>query len=148
MKRNIAFAGIFVIAVIATFVIANNNNRNTDLANQDNFIRTIELPSTISRIAVMSGVGDSGGNGNHSTLRSVMLVRTELTKDNLQEIFVDLGFNYVGMYLHLRNWNYPEFLIRQATNYQFRSPRSFLLEFEELKSIDDFTNYYFIEFIK
>ena len=119
---------------------------NPALSRQDTLINAVELPDTIERIVVRSAIGDSGGNGNHRTLRSVMLVRTELTREELREIFIGLGFHHIGM--DVRNWDYPEFIIRQAISYQFSSPRNFRLEFEELRSLDEFAGYYFIEFIR
>jgi len=144
-KKSICIVGMLIVAISSFFIIA-NANRNTNLARLDNLIRTIELPDTIEIIAIQSAVGDSGGNGNHRTLRSVMLVRTNTTIESLSETLVNLGFHHMSM--AVRNWEYPEFNIHQATGYQFRSPREFQITFNELKSVDEFQGYYFIEFIR
>ena len=136
---------ILLLVIIALYILPSPISGSGDLEKQDDFIAKMELPDTIERIAVRSAIGDSGGNGDYNTLRSVMLVRTELNKEDLEGIFVSLGFYDKGME---RNWDYPQFVVREATNQTFNSPRDFRLEFEELRNVDTFNGYFFIEFIK
>ena len=147
MKKMLC--AIVVIALVAIIVIVFINDRNNSLVNQDSFIRTLELPCTIEQIAVISAVGDSGGNGNHNTLRSVMLVRTELTRDALIDIFINLGFQLgFSPFNNSGNQTYPTVTaIIQPSSYQFNSPRNFRLDFEELKNTNEFDEYFFVEFI-
>ena len=146
MKKAFVIVGTLALVVVA-FIVFTNISRNIVLASQDNFIRTIELPDAVERIAVRSAIGDSGGSGDHRTFRSVMLVRTELTRENLMEIIIDLG-------LCRRNsdesadYFFYDIFVREASGYQFRSPNSFRLEFEELRDADMLDGYYFIELIR
>ena len=146
MKKALIITGLFVLAVVV-FIVATDNSRA--LSNQDYFVRTIELPYTVEMIAVRSAIGDSGGNGNFNTLRSVMLVRTELPREYLVDVFIDLDFR-LGFNPFNRDGNpdYPRiWIIREPDGYQFRSPRGFRLDFEELKGMNEFCGYFFVEFI-
>jgi len=136
MKRALIALGVLGLAIIV-FVFVADYCRNAALSSQDDFVRSIELPYTIERIAVRSAIGDSGGSGSQITLRSVMLVRTELSKDALAEILFDDN-TYVPSF-----WS-----IQEAGGYQFNSAREFRLDFEELKGVHVLEGYFFIEFIR
>ncbi|MCL2387787.1 MAG: hypothetical protein FWC89_09615 [Defluviitaleaceae bacterium] len=139
--KKMVFIGVIVL------LVAFAGCSSADVATQDNLIRTIELPDTIERVAVRSAIGDSGGNGNHNTIRSVMLVRTDLTRDDLVDVFIDLDFR--SPFNRDGNPNYPHVArIIQPNGYQFNSPREFRLDFEELKHLDTFDGYFFIEFTR
>ena len=49
---------------------------------------------------------------------------------------------------HIVNGDTPICYITRCENSVFKSAREFTLEFEELESVEDFSDYYFIEFIK
>jgi len=145
MKRVFIIIGALLIVALIVIYIYPKSINGDDLASQDKYLATMEMPDNIERIAVRSAIGDSGVELEYSTLRSVMLVRTELSKVELTDVLVNLGFYDKG---GTRNWDYPSFVVREATNYQFRSPNDFHLEFEELKNIDELNGFYYIEFIK
>ena len=119
------------ILAIITIVILIRSIDNAALARQDSLIRAIELPHTVEVIAVRSAIGDSGGNGNHRTLRTVMLVRAEMPED-LRKALTDQGFRPNS--------------IQEANGYLFSSPRGFRIAFEELKNTIEFDGYYFLTF--
>ena len=135
---------VFAISLIFIATISMACASRVELENQERLISAIELPHSIEFVSIKSAIGDSGGNGNYSTLRTVMLVRTDLTISELREFFIENGFR-LGEYN--RETGYPSFVVRETSSYQFNSSRAFKLEFEELKSVDDFSRYYFIEFI-
>ena len=49
---------------------------------------------------------------------------------------------------HIENSSTPICYITDCEDSIFKSERNFILEFDELKKVKDFTDYYFIEFIK
>lgn len=49
---------------------------------------------------------------------------------------------------HIENSSTPICYITHCEDSIFKSERNFILEFDELKKVKDFTDYYFIEFIK
>jgi len=116
-----------------------------ELSGQHELIRSIELPYTVEMIAIQSAIGDSGGNGDHRTLRTVMLVNTEMGIDDLGDVFVAAGFYRNSS---SSNWERPQFEIQATSGYQFRSRNNFNLTFDELKELDNFEGYYFIEFLR
>ena len=157
MKRAIAIIGVVFFVAIAFIIfrgVRSTISRNIALSNLDNIVRTIELPCTIERIAVRSAVGDSGGNGNFRTLRSVMLIRTYLTRDELISELYQMGLHRI--FLPCPHGNFdggcecPPIrwsTIQEPRSYQFNSSRGFILNFDELKGITMFDGYHFIEFI-
>ena len=157
MKKQVVMivAAFFIVAVLFVFVIIaavmlfNHRNNPAVLRAQDDYIRSLELPDTVTQIAVRSAMGDSGGNGSHRTYRTVMLVKTELDRYELARVFDCLGFRInFHRFHHTLNRSFPEILIiREPDGYRFNSPRGFRLDFEELKNIDDFDGYFFIQFV-
>ena len=145
MKRVLIIVGsLLLIALIVIYLLPKSTNED-DLTSQEKYLTTMEMPDKIERIVVRSAIGDSGTEVDYNTLRSVMLVKTDLSKAELTDAFVNLGFYDKG---GTRNWDYPSFVVREAINYQFRSPNDFRLEFEELKYLDELNGYFYIEFIK
>ena len=134
MKNNknlIIIAIIFAFAIlIFTFLYS-----NTGLKGFEKKIDNIVLPEGIEKIAIKSAIGDSGGNGNYSTYRVVLVVKTEKEIDELKQKFEN---NDVTSYYYITN----------CKDSIFESARNFKLHFDELEKIDDYTDYYFIEFIK
>ena len=103
------------------------------------------LPENIERIAVKSRIGDSGGNGDYSTYRVVLVVKTEMTIEELNREFASRNLTFLT---HITYRNTPICYITHCENKVFKSDRDFKLTFNELEGIEDFSNYYFIEFIK
>ena len=109
-------------------------------------VSNIVLPDNIEKIAINSAIGDSGGNGDYSTLRVVLLVKTEITLDELKQELENMNLKFPNHYVSRDNK--PIFNITHCENNVFESARNFSLTFNELKEIEDYRNYYFIEFIE
>jgi hypothetical protein len=60
---------IILMAIIAMIFISFWFYLNTGLKKFENEISNFVLPNNIEKIAIKSGVGDSGGNGDYSTYR-------------------------------------------------------------------------------
>ncbi|MCL2575311.1 MAG: hypothetical protein FWE33_02645 [Defluviitaleaceae bacterium] len=138
----------FIILVVVSLVVF-VYFYESPLSRQGNFIRALELPHTIEMIAIISARGDSGGNSNRSTLRSVMLVKTELPREDIIDVFTTVGFStWLNPFDIDRNLDYPIISkIIEPSSYQFSSLRNFHLIFDELIDCDTFDGFYFIEFI-
>lgn len=141
-KRNIILGVIFICSIVfVCFLIS----ENTGLKAFEKEILNIEIPQNVEKIAMKSGIGDSGGNGDYSTYRVVFVVKTEISLDELKREFdnKEMTSSTYKTYSGL-----PIAYITKCEGNIFKSSRNFVLEFDELKEIEDFSNYYFIEFIK
>jgi len=107
----------------------------------ENEIANILLPIGTEKIAIKSAIGDSGGNGEYFTLRVVLVVKTDLNKNELEATINKIAS-------HFLEENRLFFEITHCENSIFRSPVEFILEFDELLGISDYSNYFFIEFIE
>ena len=109
-------------------------------------MNNIALPPNIEKIAIKSAIGDSGGNGDYSTLRVILVVKTELTIDELKQEFENINLKFPNHYKN--NNNTPIFYITHCASSVFESSRDFTVTFNELTKIEDYSNYYFIEFVE
>ena len=75
-RKKIILGIIFIFAIGFICLLI---NRNTGLRAFEKEVLNIELPQKIEKIAMRSGIGDSGGNGDYSTYRVVFVVKTEMT---------------------------------------------------------------------
>ena len=121
-----------ILCICAIIFICLWINENTGLKAFEKEVINIEIPQNIEKIAMKSGIGDSGGNGDYSTYRVVLAVKTTLSIDELKQEFADVNNCY----------------ITKCKNNVFESELHFKLEFDELEKIEDYSNYYFIEFVK
>ena len=119
---------------------------NTKLKNLEDEVNNIALPPNIEKIAIKSAIGDSGGNGDYSTLRVILVVKTELTIDELKQEFENINLKFPNHYKN--NNNTPIFYITHCASSVFESSRDFTVTFNELTKIEDYSNYYFIEFVE
>lgn len=142
MKKKILIIGI-IMAVIAfsLFILYSN----APLKRLEKQVSNIVLPENIEKIAIKSGIGDSGGNGNYSTLRVVLLVKSQLTINELKHEFENMNLKFENHYKN--NNNTPILNITNCKSNVFKSSRNFELNFNELTKVEDYSNYYFIEFI-
>lgn len=140
-NKNLIVIIIIIFAILICFFI----NSNTGLRGLEKEVSNFVLPDNIERIAMKSGIGDSGGNGDYSTYRVVLVVKTEMTIDELNQEFESKNLTFSS---HIVNSNTPICYITHCQNKVFKSSRDFKLIFDELDEIEDFSNYYFIEFIK
>jgi hypothetical protein len=68
-----------------------------------------------------------------------------MSLDELKEQFESRNLTFVT---HIKNSGAPICYITHCENNVFESDRDFTLTFNELENVNDFTDYYFIEFIK
>ena len=120
---------MIVVTIICVWMYS-----NAGLKRFEKEVSKITLPENVEVIAMKSGIGDSGGNGDYSTYRVVLVVKTKMSIQELNEEF--------------ENSNKPICYITHCENSVFKSDREFTLEFDELEQVKDFNDYYFIEFIK
>ena len=92
-----------------------------------------------------SGIGDSGGNGDYSTYRVIFVIKTEMTIDELKEEFDNKKMTFLT---HKENSELPLVYITKCESNIFESSRNFRLVFDDFEKIEDFSNHYFLEFIK
>lgn len=110
-------------------------SQNTGLKAFEKEVLSFSLPDNVEKIAMKSGIGDSGGNGDYSTYRVVLVVKAQISIDELKKEFEDINI-------------YKYYYITKCENSVFESPRQFKLKFDKLEKIEDYSNYYYIEFIK
>lgn len=140
MKNKVLIVIILIISVI--FLVCYLHS-NTTLEKE---VSNIVLPQNIEKIAIKSAIGDSGGNGNYSTHRVVLVVKTEMTINELKQEFEDMNLKFPNHYENSNNT--PVFYITHCESNVFKSSREFSVTFNELAKIEDYSNYYFIEFIE
>ena len=141
-KNKIILIVIFVcVLVFVCFWI----NQNTGLKAFEKDVLNIQLPDNVEKISMKSGIGDSGGNGDYSTYRVVFVIKTEMTIDELKEEFDNKKMTFLT---HKENSELPFVYITKCESNVFESSRNFRLVFDDLEKIEDFSNYYFLEFIK
>ena len=143
MKKKLL---LFIVPLIAVIVfIGFLVYFNTGLRAFEKEVAGIPLPENIEVIATKSGIGDSGGNGDHSTYRVVLAVKTKMSMEELKE---ELKNRNLTLPRQDVNSNNPICYITGCEGSVFRSSRNFYLEFDELEKVKDFNGYYFLEFIK
>jgi hypothetical protein len=142
--KNKKFLIIFIV-IIAMIFISIWLYLNTGLKGFEKEISNFVLPDNIEKIAMKSGIGDSGGNGDYSTYRVVLVVKTEMSLDELKQEFANRNLTSST---HILNSGTPICYITKCENSVFESARDFTLTFKELENVNDFTDYYFIECIK
>lgn len=118
---------------------------NTGLKEFEKEVFNIAFSEDIEIIATKSGIGDSGGNGDYSTYRVVLVVKTKMSIEELNEEFKTRNLTVTS---HILNSDKPICYITHCENSIFESAREFRLKFDELEMVQDFKDYYFIEFIK
>ncbi len=145
MKNKKLIIIIFIV-VAAMIFIGSWIYSNTGLKGFEKEISNFALPENIEKIAIKSAIGDSGGNGNYSTYRVVLIVKTEMTIKELKQEFENMNLKFSNYYKNRDNT--PIFYITHCESNVFKSSREFSLTFNELAKIEDYSNYYFIEFIE
>ncbi len=143
MKKNKKL--IIFIVIIAMIFIVFLLYSNTGLKGFEKEISNFLLPENIEKIAIKSGIGDSGGNGDYSTYRVVLVAKTEMSINELNQEFENRNLTFSS---HIVNSGTPICYITKCEDNVFKSQRDFTLTFDELEKVEDFTDYYFIEFIK
>ncbi len=144
--KNKKMVIIIVIAIIVITIICFFLYSNTGLKGLENQVDNIVLPEYIEKIALKSKIGDSGGNGNYSTLRVVLVVKTEKSLNELEQELKNMNLKFPNYYK--KNNNVPIFYITNCESNVLNSSRDFSITFDELKDIEDYNNYYFIEFVE
>ncbi|MCI8617445.1 MAG: hypothetical protein HFJ60_04285 [Clostridia bacterium] len=140
-KSTIIICIVIIVIIFIVFWLYSN----TGLKGFENEISNFILPENIEKITIKSGIGDSGGNGDYSTYRVVLIVKTEMSIDELNQEFENRKLTSSS---HIVNSGTPICYITHCEDTIFKSQRNFTLSFDELEKVEDFTDYYFIEFIK
>ena len=141
-KNKIILIIIFICVIVFVYFWI---NQNTGLKEFEKEVLNIQLPNNVEKISVKSGISDSGGNGDYSTYRVVLIIKTEMTIDKLKEEFNNKNMTFLT---HKENSELPFVYITKCESNIFESSRNFRLVFDDLEKIEDFSNYYFLEFIK
>lgn len=139
IKKIISFIIIIAIIVICSYIYF-----NTGLKGFEKKVSNLILPTGIEKIAMKSGIGDSGGNGDYSTYRVVYIVRTKMSIDELNDKFAKRKLTSSS---HILNSGMPICYITHCESEVFKSERDFRLTFDKLGEIEDYSDYYFLEFI-
>ena len=143
MKKKM-FIFIIPLMIIVT-VICSWAYANTGLKRFEKEVSKITLPENVEVIAKKSGIGDSGGNGDQSTYRVVLAVKTKMSLEELNQEFENRKMTFSS---HVAGSNKPICYITLCKENIFKSDRKFELTFGELECVKEFDGYYFIEFIK
>ena len=133
---------MIVVSIICLWLCS-----NAGLKRFEKEVSKITLPENVEVIAMKSGIGDSGGNGDYSTYRVVLAVKTKMSIHQLSKEFENRNLTFSSHIVN-RNSNKPICYITHCESSVFKSDREFTLGFDELEQVKDFNNYYFIEFIK
>lgn len=144
-NKKLVFFMVIIIA-IAIAIICFFLYSNIALKDLENQVDNIEFPDYIEKIALKSKIGDSGGNGDYSTLRVVLVVKTEKSLNELEQEFKNMNLKFPNHYKE--NNNVPILYITDCESNVFKSSVNFSITFDELKDIEDYNNYYFIEFVE
>ena len=75
----------------------------------------------------------------------MLVVKTEMSLDELNQEFENRNLTSSS---HIVNSDTPICYITHCESNVFRSELNFTLTFDELEKIEDYSDYYFIEFIK
>lgn len=137
---------IIIIIVVIVFSIGLFMYSNTRLKGLEKQVDNIILPNNIEKIALKGEVGDSGGNGDYSTLRVVLVVKTEMSLNELTEEFENMNLKFT--YYFKNNDHRPIFYITHCKSNVFKSSRDFSITFDKLEHIESYDHYYFIEFVE
>ena len=87
---------IIIFIVIISILIYSFLYSNTGLNGLEKEVSKFVLPENIEKIAIKSGIGDSGGNGDYSTYRVVLVVKTEMTLDELNQEFESRNLTFLS----------------------------------------------------
>ena len=140
-KGIIIIAMVVIIILICLFL-----QSNTELKGLEKQVDNIALPEDVEKVALKSKIGDSGGNGNYSTCRVVLVVKTENSLNDLKQKFESMNLKFPNYFRN--NDNTPVFYITHCENSLFKSSRNFSINFDELEHIENYNNYFFVEFVE
>ncbi len=141
-RKVIIIVVIVVIAILICFFL----QANTRLEGLEKQIDNIVLPENVEKVALKSKIGDSGGNGDYSTCRVVLVVKTEKSLNELQQEFENMNLKFPNYYKN--NNNTPIFYITHCESNVFKSARDVSINFDELENIKNYDDYFFIEFVE
>ena len=141
-KKKLILLVLFIVGIV---LIGMWMYFNTGLKGFEKEVSNFALPENIERIAMKSGIGDSGGNGDYSTYRVVLVVKTKMSIKDLNEEFENRNLTFSS---HIENSDKPICYITRCEGSIFKSDRKFELNFDELEQVNEFDDYFFIEFIK
>lgn len=127
----ISVIGFLIVSLSCLFLYSNNRG----LKGLEKQLANIILSHNIEKIAIKSAIGDSGGNGEHSTFREVLLVKTKMSIGEVTKEFKNLDLKFPNHYKNRDN--IPIFHITYCESSVFKSSRYFSIKFNEFKGIKD-----------
>jgi hypothetical protein len=143
-KRVFGFVALAVVMILSLVYFP--IRQSVALRGLEREVAGIAWPLGIEKVALHSAVGDSGGNGDHSTLRAVLVVKSVLDTAELSKTIESLELRFPNHYKYSNGA--PLFFVTPCTGSTFKSEREFTLHFEELNQITEFNNLYFLEFVE
>lgn len=143
MKKKMLIFMILLIIVVALICLW--MYFNTGLKGFEKEVSKITLPENVEVIAMKSGIGDSGGNGDYSTYRVVLVVKTKMSLEELNKEFENRKLTFSS---HVVGSDKPICYITRCEESMFKSDRKYELNFDELEQVKEYDDFYFIEFIK
>lgn len=144
-NKKVAVIICISILVIIMILICNWLYQNTGLRGFEKEVSNISLPEKVEKISIKSGIGDSGGNGNYSTYRVVLVVKTKMSIDELKNEFDNKEMTFLT---HTSNSGLPYVYISKYESNVFISDRNFKIVFDDLENVEDYSEFYYLEFIK
>ncbi len=141
MRNRLLIVIVIAILIIGLFLYL-VCSKNRKLKTLENEVCNIEMPQDIEKVAIKSAIGDSGGNGDYSTYRVVLVVKTEMSINELNKEFENRNLTFSS---HIVNSGTPICYITKCEDNVFKSQRDFTLTFDELEKVEDFMDYYFID---
>ena len=91
----------FEVTITKSDVNLNNEAVKVKIKETEDFekrVSKISLPENIEIVTMKSGIGDSGGNGDYSTYRVVLVIKTEMSFDELNNVVKGLYQNIAKEY--------------------------------------------------
>ena len=125
---------IIVVALICLWMYF-----NTGLKGFEKEVSKITLPENVEVITMKSGIGDSGGNGDYSTFRVVLVVKTKMSLEELNKEFENRNLTFSS---HIVGSDKPICYITRCEGSIFKSDRKFELNFDELEQVNEFDDYF------
>lgn len=141
-RKLIIIIAIVVISILIYLFL----QANTGLKGLEKQVDNIVLPEDIEKVALKSKTGDSGGNGYYSTHRVILVVKTDKSLNDLKQELENMNLKFPNHFK--KNNNTPIFYITHCENSVFKSSRNFSINFNELEHIENYDNYFFIEFVE
>ena len=86
---------IFIIIIAPYFIVPVLNDARTSIITNE--VASLPIPERTEILEIVSGFGNTSGTGNHTEIWIGMLLKSELSKDEIQDFFTKTyQFRYPG----------------------------------------------------